>query len=629
MRAAAFALVFLASGCPRVTPVGAVDAGVARTALSIRGSLCTTPAAEASFPLKVLFLLDQSGSMCITDPPGRQASGVFCQSAGVDPPGVTRPARTAMLQAALARLAAVPSARAGLITFEQQAKKAFPPATSAAAFGAPGDPALLALVDQAHLELGSVADLQGALALARSLIEADIAAARATEPSLLPRTRYQLVLITDGAPSPRCSQVDDALAYASAANPGLRWADTDAAFCNSVTPSDPGYIPGFTAGGDRNQNEQLFALLDALESTAAQARVGKLELHALLITNAETIAQCGAACGDLYPPDSSSSDRVEAARVASRWLFGELARRLEGTLREFQNNAGLGQLAQAEVDAATLLSPTVIKGLYVQPLTATRPGGAWEVDSDGDGLADAVELGLGPPTRADSADTDGDGFDDHYEHTQRSLGFDPLVKDTRGCDPALPATLGCAPKDQDGDGLSQYAEAWLSSLPLVVDSDGDGIPDGLEARAGLDPSAADLTDGDGDGVLDAAEVQRGTDPRAADSQVALADLLSVALTLSSQGARTSCYELSLDGLPLQAPQGQPAYFKIWLGQAPAAVPRDEGAWLTACARARRVGEVALPADLLLPGLDASFFRAPHGLPSPSATPDACLSPPGL
>jgi hypothetical protein len=44
------------------------------------------------------------------------------------------------------------------------------------------------------------------------------------------------------------------------------------------------------------------------------------------------------------------------------------------------------------------------------------------------------------------------------------------------------------------------------------DSDGDGVPDADERKAGTDPGKADT---DGDGVPDADEIAAGTDPRGA------------------------------------------------------------------------------------------------------------------
>src|SRR2546430_13838945 len=59
---------------PKPTTLDGVD-----DRLTITGTVCTDPPDVASFPVKILFLVDKSGSMCITDPPGSQASNTFCQ----------------------------------------------------------------------------------------------------------------------------------------------------------------------------------------------------------------------------------------------------------------------------------------------------------------------------------------------------------------------------------------------------------------------------------------------------------------------------------------------------------------------------------------------------------------------
>ena len=617
----------LLCACPRTTPIGDQDGGgnAPRTRLAITGSFCTQPGEATGFPLKVLFVMDQSGSMCVTDPPGAQPAGNFCQSAGILPGG-SEPARVRMVKAALAKLATVPSAQAGLIVYSQYTKKVFPPQVSTAAFGRADDPALLTELSLMPTQLGKGSDLQGALEMVRSLVEWDIVQTQLNAPAELPRTRYQIVLVTDGAPSPRCTLNDGAGAYASAMNPMGTWADSDATYCNTVDPQDPDYIPGFFPGGDRNQNQQLFAPIEALKGIAANARVGKIELNTMLVTNAETIAQCGAICADLYPPDTSTSDRVEAARFASTWLLGELSHRLNGTFRGFQNNAGLGELATAAVDSATLFSPTVVRSLFVQPASAVRTANGWEPDADGDGLSDAVESAAGSKTRPDSSDSDGDGFDDLYESTHASLGFDPAVADLRGCDPARPNTLGCRATDGDGDGLSQFSERWNFTREVLADSDSDGIPDGLELRFGLDPATPNYTDLDGDAQLDAAEVRQGTNPLAANGG-ADGEALQVSWTLTSQSAAgASCYDLTLDNLPLEAPAGQPALFKVWLGQAPAAAPGDYGVWMAACARALRTDTEQSPADLVLPGLDGHLFHPPQDLNVFRQVPNLCATP---
>jgi len=124
------------------------------------------------------------------------------------------------------------------------------------------------------------------------------------------------------------------------------------------------------------------------------------------------------------------------------------------------------------------------------------------LDSDGDGLPNALEIqmGLDPasPTTAGvsdaAADADGDGLPNALEVV---LGLDPTKADT------------------DGDGIPDNRE----------DSDGDGLPNGLELTLRLNPAKAD-TDGDGtldgdvdsdaDGMSNAAELAAGRDPATPD-----------------------------------------------------------------------------------------------------------------
>jgi len=80
-----------------------------------------------------------------------------------------------------------------------------------------------------------------------------------------------------------------------------------------------------------------------------------------------------------------------------------------------------------------------------------------------------------------------------------------------GMDPNDPVD---AFEDQDNDGISALDEYNLGTDPTVVDTDGDGISDGEEIVAGEDGFITNplLSDSDGDGINDGLEILIGSDP---------------------------------------------------------------------------------------------------------------------
>jgi RHS repeat-associated protein len=114
-------------------------------------------------------------------------------------------------------------------------------------------------------------------------------------------------------------------------------------------------------------------------------------------------------------------------------------------------------------------------------------------DDDGDGLTNLEEIQLG--TSIFLADTDGDGLTDWEE--VHLYGTDPLLADT------------------DGDGLTDFDEVHVYGLdPLRSDTDRDGVSDYWELVLGTDPlnPADGILDTDGDGFSNRQKSLTGFDP---------------------------------------------------------------------------------------------------------------------
>lgn len=134
------------------------------------------------------------------------------------------------------------------------------------------------------------------------------------------------------------------------------------------------------------------------------------------------------------------------------------------------------------------------------------------VDSDGDGLGDDAERAMGTDPLV--ADSDGDGISDLIE---TMLAFDPTTAFTEP--PTACENLGGLPYgDMDGDFVNDCEEALLGTVPYLPDSDGDGLPDGIEITMGTDYISSDaLKDVDGDGTPNGEEIVQHSDPRSSDA----------------------------------------------------------------------------------------------------------------
>lgn len=127
------------------------------------------------------------------------------------------------------------------------------------------------------------------------------------------------------------------------------------------------------------------------------------------------------------------------------------------------------------------------------------------IDTDDDGISDALEILYG--TDIDREDTDNDGLSDYQEINITKTN--PLVYDS------VETQVKDAICDLDEDGICNIDEILLNICPISPDSDGDGLNDEREINIYYtNPSEQDT---DNDGINDGDEIALKLDPLNPDS----------------------------------------------------------------------------------------------------------------
>ncbi len=155
------------------------------------------------------------------------------------------------------------------------------------------------------------------------------------------------------------------------------------------------------------------------------------------------------------------------------------------------------------------------------------------LDTDGDGLSDAVEDVNGSnvmdagETNPWNADTDGGGESDGAEVAEKRNPLDPtddLTYDADGDGWAngIEAEEKTDPqnKDTDGDGITDPLDAFPLDSRYFIDTNSNKLPDEWEKIMGLSDAQGTPTrvdDPDGDGLTNAEEFARGTNPLETDT----------------------------------------------------------------------------------------------------------------
>lgn len=281
------------------------------------GTPCTPVQDRANWPVRMVFVVQNSGAMCVVDPPGSQGSAGFCEMVSSFLPGTqTQPGRITAIQRFFSDNKTRPNVSAAIVSYGTNAAVIpFTPVT----LGVPNG------VGQLQSNLAKGSNLQGALEATKALIEQDV---QNTAASIRARSRYVVVILSTGVPFPRCSSNDSLGTWASAANPALVWADSAGAgsYCNTPMTNDPDPITTFTAGGDLNQNAQLFSLVDGMLALDAQYGLGDVRVFTRLLMNDANLAACGPICQDLFGVNTSFAD----TRTMGTWLLTQLATRGQG-----------------------------------------------------------------------------------------------------------------------------------------------------------------------------------------------------------------------------------------------------------------------------------------------------------
>ncbi|MFB6263789.1 MAG: VWA domain-containing protein [Bradymonadaceae bacterium] len=505
----------------------------AEARLRVEGTFCTRPSAEVQFPVKVLYVLDQSTSLQCTDPEHR---------------------RFEALRQSFDRLKSQPQARFAVLGFSSWTRTSW---TAERGFTRQRKH-VRRFLDPSR-GLGPATDYQGALATAIRILEEDM---RQMAPARRARTRYVVNFVSDGNPAPRCLEgcEDDKQACSDGDdNDGdgdVDGADTDCAniddnaehpdnlygVCNTTREiPDDKYVDMSGRCPAYNQRNQILKRVEDLLDLRRAFNVGGVTLNTVLLfaSKQRVRKECG-----------SVSKRFGLERSRAKQLLKEMAKRGRGAFRDVRvEKSGEGFL---DFDVTSLEADQTMTSMLASNDHARLVDGRRRPDSDADGLPDERERKVGSDPF--DPESDGDAYGDLFEARRMDEGFDPA-------DRSEPAILCSSRRDGDGDALRDCSEEVLGTRPTAPDTDGDHVPDGMELAVRTDPLTDDgARDLDFDGVANVDEIRGATDPVASDERAyrrsrtryGLEDLglRTTAGGSDGQPRRRRCYRFDIRRIPL-------------------------------------------------------------------------------
>ena len=543
--------------------------------VSVEANFCTAIPEDQVFPVKILLILDASGSLQFLDEGGL---------------------RVAAIRALLDRYDGDPSVLFSIIQFNSLLYQAPP----SGAFV----PAAQLNISDTQLQIAEIlTDYQAALSRALSTLEADMRG----NPQV-GVTKYVVIFFSDGSPSPVCCPCEEETAGPPPNMQGFfcdpvtgvpspppatttvgsivyeeRYCEgtQEIPFCNlEIDRMDPNLgrvvnaYTGLQTNGSYNRAYQIEQLMRDIVDTANTYDVGQFQFHTVLLNNPTLPAAIAQIVGFDYPTAS--------ARMQSMATIGG------GAYVEARN---IRELDFLQFDYTAIKSSFGLRRVFLTNLNAVPGREGPRVDSDGDGIADAEESTVG--SNMLRRDTDGDGYSDLVEIRFANRGMNVL-------DPNIPYQPCNGPTDRlddDRDLLVNCEEAFFGTRVDRADSDNDTIPDGLEVRFGLDPTKVDSDlDYDFDGVPNGEEVKRNTDPRLDDPEAR--NHASYRYTLQDLGGTLDnrrCFHMTGRNVQLMNTQGrdgvtQPGWNDIlmWEMESPENAGTGDTRVRVACFRGRYI-----------------------------------------
>jgi uncharacterized protein YegL len=431
--------------------------------VEIDGEVCTQSPEDLVFPLRVLFLVDCSESMEVSDP--------------IDPKTGFTGRETAVLETAQELLSSGGDAKVSIIRFSSEAQAITPVFASDGTFVSYFTDEL-AYVEQQIPLLGKTdrtTNFINALSEAYNEIRDELEKA---DQEALALSTYHVIMITDGIPD---------------AEKGSETSDG---------------------------SEDIVGTVDALEALGSVYHVEDLVLSTALLSS-------GNAAVDLQAEDLLQNMAEHGNGTFRKFDSGGELNFLYIDLSTLRRVFTIKTVVVTNLNALSVADGFLpdSDGDFLDDATEIDAGSSPFVpDSDGDGCRDGVEYGLRTsgldPTNPDDCDcfVPDYCFDDDKDlicdngctDADKDGLCDCIDVDLDGlCDPVNYT-------DGDGDGLTDCEEIWTGTNENGADTDGDGLVDYHEVRFGTSPDSDDIADdSDWDAVPNGEEVRTGTDPETA------------------------------------------------------------------------------------------------------------------